>query len=491
MIKSFIKSTGFIFLGNVLSKILSLLTLSLIGRFLGPNILGSYNAVISTGTSINQILDFGSSIVIQKEAVNIEDKKNSYLISLLTFYLSVQFGVVLFIIIISIINADYILKLLFENEFSTQILYFLIPLVVLNLLIQMLQQLLLGLGLFKEYASRIVIVNLISFLTFIITFFIFGNSLYLSLVASIISLLFNVMITYFLISKYVVNNEVGLSKLLRSDKTKSTIYNGFIYYIGNTLVGAIVTLSLIGLFSNFISIKDFGYMRIGASLSAILGVFIGSLQPVTIRLLSNSDFNANRLKSFQLRVVTCLLFIGIFFIVAFINPIISLLFGDNYLEGKQIIVFMLLMQIIIFVSSLISNFQVAANNTKFIGVISAGGALLNLILSFLLIPKYGIYGFYLSHFLGYIFGAIMLVYKEMTNNIYDDRQKIYLAFSSILFGTFLLYLFDYIAYFYIQIFAQILTLSFLGAIFYKYILSEDERDISKKILLNNFNKFRH
>lgn len=491
MIKSFIKSTGFIFLGNVLSKILSLLTLSLIGRFLGPNILGSYNAVISTGTSINQILDFGSSIVIQKEAVNIEDKKNSYLISLLTFYLSVQFGVVLLLIVISIFNADYILKLLFENEFSTQILYFLIPLVVLNLLIQMLQQLLLGLGLFKEYASRIVIVNLISFLTFIITFFIFGNSLYLSLVASIISLFFNVMITYFLISKYVVNNEVGLSKLLLLDKTKSTIYNGFIFYFGNTLVGAIVTLSLIGLFSNFISIKDFGYMRIGASLSAILGVFIGSLQPVTIRLLSKTDFDTHKLKSFQLRVVTCILFIGVFIMVAFINPIISTLFGDVYLEGKQIIVFMLLMQVVVFISSLISNFQVAANNTKFIGIISAIGALINLILSFLLIPKFGIHGFYIAHFLGYLFGALMLVYKEMVNSIYADRQKIYFAFYFIFFGTILLYLFSHITYIFYQILAQILTLFFLIIIFYKFILSEAERNILRRIIYDNFKRYRN
>ena len=40
--------------------------------------------------------------------------------------------------------------------------------------------------------------------------------------------------------------------------------------------------------------------------------------------------------------------------VAFINPIISTLFGDVYLEGKQIIVFMLLMQVVVFISSLIA-----------------------------------------------------------------------------------------------------------------------------------------
>ncbi|MCC7445708.1 MAG: oligosaccharide flippase family protein [Saprospiraceae bacterium] len=488
MIKLFVKSSGLVFAGNVVAKVLSLMTLSMLGRYLGPTTLGLYNAVISTGASINQILDFGSSIVIQKEAASLKPGNELKINTILSFYVFLQTGLVFLIAGVFLFFNKKIISLFFENKVDNYVLIFLVIIVITNLLITVIQQLLLGLGLFKEFAVRVMIVNILSFLSFAGVFIWFGSDLNPALTATILSLIINAGITYFIIFKILKRNNIRVLSQFQIQKYKKNLYDGFVYYIGSTLIGAIVTLSLISLFVNYISVKEFGYMRIGASLSAILGMFISSLQPVTINMLAQSGYDSEKLKSFQLRVVAGILFLVNFIIVLFIDPIIRFLFGEVYLEGSSVIAFMLLMQNAVFIASIVSNFEIASNNISLIGKVSAIGALCNLLLSFLLIPKVGITGFYIAHFVGHISGTFFLVVYNIKKNNYLEKNRIYSNFLFICLGTIISFYLIHIDFLFYKIPLYISAFMVLVFVFYKYILTREERSLSKRLIIRYYRK---
>jgi len=482
LIKKFIKASGWVLTGNLISKVINFLTLSILARFLGPAGLGIYNAVMSSTMSINQISDLGTGIVLQKESAKISDSNKSRIGSLFLTTVTVQLVMNLIICTIVLIWPEYFFNHFFKDLGSIDLIYFSVPLIIFQCLAQLALTFIAGLGEFRFYSIRLMLTSMVTVIMLVLFLFLFSPNTITALIATIFSVLINIMITWYLV--YVAAKRQGV-RFVNSywvNNLRQIRNEGFVYYVGNTLVGAIVTIVLVQLFAKHISLEDYGYLRIGSSLAAILGIIPAAIQPVTINFLSKDNLTGNSLKSVQIRFLVFFIILITMLILIFLNPIISLLFGSIYLVGKDVILFLISIQIIILVSGIISNFLVASGHTSFIGVISTFSVLANLVLSIILIPKFGIYGFYISHFAGYFLGFLAMCYKEANNINFvfssETKYMIGLYILSIL-GLLPIFLFD--SFIIVGAYGFLLII-FMMIVFYYKVMKQNEKIVLLKLL---------
>jgi O-antigen/teichoic acid export membrane protein len=76
------------------------------------------------------------------------------------------------------------------------------------------------------------------------------------------------------------------------------------------------------------------------------------------------------------------------------------------------------------ITSVLTNFLVSKGYGNYVGFISTIGVVLNIILSFSLIPKFGIYGFFIGQIAGYGFGFVLVARKEFAEYNYPDVRMI-------------------------------------------------------------------
>ena len=482
MIKNFLKASGWVLAGNLSSKIINFLSLSILARLLGPQGLGVYNAVLSTTMSINQISDFGTSIVLQKESSKMSTNNDPQLGSLFMTAVFLQLFLNSIICFIILLWPDFFFNEFFKELGSISLLYYSIPLIIFQCLAQLALTFIVGLGEFRLYSIRLILTSIITLVFLVIFLHTLNSNAITALIATIFSVVINIAITWYLVFISAKKKNITINKGYWIENLRLIRNDGVIYYIGNTLIGAIVTLVLVQLFAKYISLENYGFLRIGSSLSAILGIIPAAIQPVTINFLSKANENINSLKSVQIRFLFYFIIVITLMILIFLNPIISILFGSQYLLGKDVISFILSVQIIILSSGIFSNFLVASGHTTFIGIISTLAALSNLILAIFLIPRYGIYGFYISHFVGYFSGFLVMGCKEALK--VNFRVSIQVKY---MIGLFILSFMGLIPIFIIDSFLILIIygLAFiiiLTIIFYNKILKQNEKAIFKKML---------
>ena len=482
MIKNFLKASGWVLSGNLISKIINFLTLSILARFLGPSGLGVYNAVISSTMSINQISDLGTSIVLQKESAKISENNKLQIGSLFLTTIIVQLVMNIVICTIILIWPEYFFNHFFKDLGSIDLIYYSVPLIIFQCLAQLALTFIAGLGEFKFYSIRLMITSIVTVFVLVLFLFLFAPNPAIALMATIFSVLINIIITWYLVYVASKRQDVRFVNSYWLTNLRQIRNEGFVYYVGNTLVGAIVTIVLVKLFVKHISLEDYGYLRIGSNLAAILGIIPAAIQPVTINFLSKDNLTGNSLKSVQIRFLVFFILLITIIILIFLNPIISILFGSIYLMGKDVILFLVSIQIIILTSGVISNFLVASGHASFIGVVSTFSVLVNLVLAMILIPRFGIYGFYISHFTGYFLGFIAICYKEAIhlNFVFSVETKymIGLYLFSIL-GLFPMFLVN--SFIIIGIYGFLLIV-FLMIVFFHKVMKQNERNVLLRIL---------
>lgn len=482
MIKNFIKASGWVLSGNLISKLINFLTLSILARFLGPSGLGVYNAVLSSTMSINQISDLGTSIVLQKESAKISEKNKSQIGSLFITTVIVQLAMNIIFSTIIIIWPEYFFNHFFKDLGSIDLLYYSVPLILFQCLAQLALTFIAGLGEFKFYSIRLMMTSMVTVLVLVLFLFLFTPNPAIALTATIVSVLINIIITWYLVYIAAKRQDVRFENKYWGYNLRQIKNEGFVYYVGNTLVGAIVTIVLVKLFAKHISLEYYGYLRIGSSLAAILGIIPAAIQPVTINFLSKDNLTGNSLKSVQIRFLVFFIILITILILIFLNPIISILFGSIYLTGKDVILFLVSIQIIILTSGIISNFLVASGHTSFIGIVSTFSVLANLVLAMILIPKFGIYGFYISHFSGYFLGFVAMCYKEAIhlnfNFSVETKYMIGLYIISIL-GLFPIFLVN--SFIIIGIYGFLL-IAFMVVMFYYKVMKQNEKMVLLRML---------
>ena len=189
------------------------------------------------------------------------------------------------------------------------------------------------------------------------------------------------------------------------------------YLLGFPLILNVISGSLLSYFDRFFIEHYYGYSEVGiysfaysfaAATAFVYGPLVIVFEPKIYEKL-NSKFRTEKLftlfRSFSLLGTSILSLL-----VVFLFPIIvSSFFSDGYLQAGKIINLVLL-STILNVFYLIGNFKVTLKEkTKFIFYITSISCIINIVLNFILIPKYNLSGAALATFISYFIQAVLML----------------------------------------------------------------------------------
>lgn len=436
--RSFFKAASWVLASNVLVKVINFALLNIIARYLSPLYFGMYTAIISSATSVNQISDLGSSMVLQRstakyaEVSKVETGRRFTIVFLLQFCMNILFAVAI------VVFPAFFAGLLFQLQEGVPQVGWIGLIAVLQMLFQVPITFILGLSEYRIYALRWLLGSGLSLAITLLAIWLLGPTVENLLCAFVISACFNVLLTLVLTKSLMNQHQIQLSIGKFRSSVRKIFKEGFIYYGGNILAGAIFNFALIGLFSKYIGLDQYGYVRIANAIVAIMSVVPAAFQSVTLTYLAKEENEGAAIKSAQLRLVSIMSFMFSVILICYIKIIIHVLFGREYSAGWEIFVFILLLNIVTIINSLLTSFLVSKGFGSYVGWVSTIGVALNAVLSFILIPHWGIYGFFVGQAVGFGFGFLMVLRKEFTLFLYPDQVVLNKMAIVMLAGVFFL-----------------------------------------------------
>lgn len=412
MVKKFIKNSAWVLGSNVLSKLINFITLGFLARVLNPEFLGFYNAVQNSGNYINMMSSLGTLVVIQRVGAKIKEigahAVSEIFSNAFTLYLLIN-GLAALVLVLF---PQYFFEVLLDSQGSVSYVTLICVIVVLNALGQIPLYLILGLEEFRKYSIRNLLSAVIVLLVTAMFVFIMEDNLKASFYGLIVSFFVNMVLTgyvfYYVVRKYSLKIRLFLSLRV----LKKVMADGFIYYVGNTLLGSIVGLVIISLFFNYLTPFDYGFTRIGNAFAVLLSIVPSALQPVTLSLLSVENVRNIYIKSLQLRIIPFISTLVLVIVSFNMEFILGLLFGPNYIGAKDIVFGMILVQIPNIYLGLINNYQVGAGYLNFVGFVSIVCCALMIGASVYLVPLFGLKGYFAAMYISTLVGLVLVAYKE-------------------------------------------------------------------------------
>ncbi|GAA4406020.1 hypothetical protein GCM10023187_25010 [Nibrella viscosa] len=450
MLKSYFTNSIWVLGGNLIAKLLNLLTLSALGRILNPKWFGVYNLAYSYAESLSQMADLGTSIVVQRSFANATPQESIKLsarffgggLIILGFY-CLAFSVYLF-------HKKYYSPLYLKEYWSVYSIYILF-ISLGSRLSQFALIPIMGLKDFKAFSIRNVLC------TFVVSIFVSLGALKFELLGSLQALLLatvlNVVITFLVFSRIAKKFSIRFSLMKSIHAIPEVLREGFILYSGSTFGGSLYSLVCLSLITQYIKVEEYNFVRIGLSIGSFVNVFVAATQPVTFSFLSESASHVDheKLKSFKVRVLFSIIVLIVMWLIAFNDLITTLLFGRIYMDSKVYVSIILVILLVQVINQFYTAFLVARGLANFIGFISVLCVGISIISAIVLIPYLGLLGYLISFSSGYIIGLGILFRKENQVENYKDKNRIKVVFISSFFMVFttfaLTYAIDYVSRF--------------------------------------------
>lgn len=467
----------------MLSKLINFITLGFLARVLGPEQLGFYNAVQNGGNYVNMMCSFGTSIVVQRIGARIIELGSKTVSEVFSNAFTLYLLLNAIASVSLLIFPQFFFNLLLDSQGNISYVVLISEIVILNALGQVPLYLILGLEEFKKYSIRNLLSTIVILGVSAVFILLMEDNLRAAFNALVVSFFLNAVLTGWVFYNIVKKHELKIRLSLRLKVLRQVMSEGFIYYVGNTFLGAMTGLVTISLFFNHLTSFDYGFTRIGNAFAMLLAIVPSAIQPVTISLLSVENAKNIYIKSLQIRLIPFMSTL-ILMIAAFnMELILGVFFGSNYIGAKDIVFGMILIQIPNTYLGLINNYQVGAGHLNYIGFVAILGCLIMMGCSLYLIPLFGIKGYFASIYIATILALILVAYREyFTKNqltIYDWRS-VFLIGGMIVLS----YLMMYVVPEYLRIpftFIAIIAASFL---FWWFCMLYEER----KFLLVELNQ---
>jgi len=272
-------------------------------------------------------------------------------------------------------------------------------------------------------------------------------------------------------------------------QTVSIFRFGFPYYFGNTLLGSLIHLPLMGLVSKYGGLEELGHLRVAVSISMIVGFIPSAITPAALSYLSTSAVDKDRsnyLKCVHLRIVWIVTVILTGMLSLVIPSIINSLFGAAYQNAIPLAWAQLWLTIIVSISSVLTQCLVASGKTlrscwaSTIGIIAwVAGAMI-------LVPNHPGMGFLASQAICYIVMCLAMVYPAVINS--TSREDLGLLRNLSIF-TFALFLWELLLSQFklgiLETWCFMLLTGIMSVVFlYWLALNSDERSKVRKLLLH-------
>lgn len=450
--KSFIKNSLFVLCSNIVSKIISFITLGVLSRLLNTESFGNFSAIQNSANSGTMIGSLGIPVVLQLNTANISEYNKKDLNAIISNCIILFFLSNVSICLLLLLFPGLFIKILLNSSLDYFYNFHLVILIFLTALNTIPLYVLTGLGEFKNYALRNISFNVITFIITILILFYYRKTITAALVALYISNLVTLVITLLIFKKVITKYSLSINLIPNMLYVNKILSSGFVYYLGNSLLVAVSGLVTISVFYKYLTPDQYGLLRISSALSIILSIIPAAFQPVNLsKIFLTGD--QNKLKSFQIRIIPFTTISFYLLLSPNLSNLISILFGNNYSGGIEFIFNMVLLQIPAIYLGIFSNFLTAKGALNFIGFVAVVGTVTLIISLFLLTPLFKLDAYIYSSFITTCISLILVLIKEMKVQTYLFKRE----FVSFLINIFIIVLNLYCVH-YFQIYGVLVSL---------------------------------
>lgn len=414
-------NTSHLFIERASRILINLFVGILIARKLGLSDFGTYNYSIALVSIFQPLIDSGLNALLVKRFVNYEKKKYSLLGT--SYLIKLSVSIIVFVIIyFSFIHTSSDSESLILLIISFSIFFY--PSNVFELWFESQTKI-------KFNAiSRVLSVFLSSILKIAA---LFSNSplFYLAIAYTLEFVFFQGVIFYLFTIKEGSILRFKFEKILAKSMLSESwplIFSGLaaiVYFkIDQVMLSKMIGDKEVGLYSAAARISEVWYF--------IPIAITNSLFPEMLRIMRKSE---DEFYAFLQRTSNIIFFtsFGIAIIVTLLSDnLITLLYGNEYIDSSQILKIHIWCGVFYFFYPLFNKYIVAKNLLKYSYITQISGAVVNVILNLILIPKYGGKGAAYASLISYSFTSFFLL------PFFNDCRKIFLIFlKSILFPLFI------------------------------------------------------
>ena len=377
-----LKNTSWILIGNIVRIIISFIISILTTRYLGPNNLGSITYVQSYVTIFTAIINLGINGVIINEFI--KDKKSEGKILGTSIVIRLFLGIISSIVFLPILN-------LIEKSDSTSIkiailLAIQFPFLCLDTIQYWYQSKLKSKYPIIIQTSAYIIVSTFKIILIImkasVEWFAFAISLDVILLG----------IFYIILYKRHQTQKLEFSKEIMKRMIKKCmpfVLSSLMVVIYGQMDKVMIKLLL----SNKTAVGLYSIALTVANLIAFLpNAILESARPIILESKQKSEdlFHKRFCQSSALVFWICILYSLV--ITVFSKLILQILYGNQFLDASACLKIVVWYTAFSYIGSAKSIWLIANNKNKYVFIFSAMGALINLVLNYCMIPKYGING---------------------------------------------------------------------------------------------------
>ncbi len=401
--QKYLKNTGWMFFGKFVTLGISFFIGIYIARYLGPANYGLLNYVISFVGLFGFLTSFGMDGVLNREIVKYHDKKDVIIGT--GFYLKIigSLTAILCVFFISFFSTKDLFTLgliwIFSLSFIPQ---------AFNVIEIYFQSQILS----KNTISAQVIATIISSVLKLVCIVFDKGIFWLTLIYLVEASVYSSILLYSFkkfgnhIRKWSFNTQIAKSLLIDSwPLMLSSVAIGIYMKIDQIMIKNMLGNEKAGVYAVAVKLSEVWYF--------IPMLICISLSPSIVKALNiSNDLFENRMK----RLYSLMFFLstGIaFFVSLFSYPIIKILFGNLYLESITTLQIYVWSCVSVFIGMAIGQYLIASNLTKISFYSTIIGAVVNIILNIILIPKMGINGAAFSTLISYTLATFgIFIFKK-------------------------------------------------------------------------------
>lgn len=405
--QKYFRNTGWMFVGKVVSLIISFVATAYIARHLGPSNYGQLSYAISYVGLFGFIASLGIDNVLYRDLIKFPELKDKYL--------GTALGLRFFTSLISIFVCMSF-ALLFSDKDVSLLLIFIISLTFIFNPFQ-----LLGYEFQADTNSKypsiisLVVVLILNILKIIVIFYDQGV-IYLATIILLEPILYALGFTYFRIKFYGKIKKLSFDKIIARSLLKDSLplifasaFFAVYARIDQVMLKNMVGTESVGLYDAAVRISELWYF--------LPNLIMASLFPAIINAKKVSEV----LYYARVRKLFILIF-TISFITALITMILSkyfifIIFGAGFIGALSVLNIYVWSNIGAALNSLTQQVLLAENLSKKISWIVFLGMITNIVLNLLLIPKYGMTGAAYATLISYIIPFMSLILFKETRKI--------------------------------------------------------------------------
>jgi O-antigen/teichoic acid export membrane protein len=404
--KKYFKNTGWMFIGQFFSLLISFFVGAAVARYLGPANYGVYNYALSFVGLFSFIAPLGVDAILYRELISQPQKRDELMGT--AFRLKLIGGVIAFLaasVSAYFLEADFLVKLIvlvFSISFIFQA--FNVSYTFFNSRVQSLKNVKVQTlaVLFSAVLKIIVIVS-------------FKGVIWLALAALIESIIISVGAVYFYRQKgyrlrawtfnpALAKKIISVSWLLLLSSAAALVYQK----VDQVMVGRFLGNEAVGFYAVAAKLSEIWYF--------IPGIICGSLFPAIVNAKkTDPTLYQNRLKKLY-RLMFFLALLIAFPLAVFSWPITVMIFGADYAASAPFLSIYAWSSLGFFLTTAINQALTSENRLRIIFLINLLMMLVNVFLNYLLIPRLGLSGAAWATTISYLLGpASFMLYERQRN----------------------------------------------------------------------------